>query len=193
MSHEPEIFISEDRSVLQAFASPETLATFWNAGNDPAFSEVFKHIRAFNQSADALEEGLAPVSAYSEAMIRGEIDPIIDGMGVRLRGYDPLHSWIIDDDSLITKEETLPHRDHPCIGIFFYYNEVAGLGTGCVPHEHTGEATFDRSYPDADLSKAIMSPARGVGLIKLGELTHFGPLQIPEGDCRIVQHARYDI
>ncbi len=192
MSYEPEILVSEDRSVLQQFANAETLVACWDASNDPGFAKIFQHIRTFNQSAHRLEEDLAPVEAYAEAMLKGEIDPIIDRMELQLKGYDPLHSWIVESDRDICEAETIPHRDHRSIGIFFYFNEEADLGTFCIPNQYAGKDTGGKTYPHADMSKAIVMPSRGVALIDLGNQTHYGPSHIPSGACRVVSYARYD-
>ena len=190
MLHGSEIIISQNRSVFQSISNPKTLAAVWDASIDARFTELFNHIRSFKKTF--IDRELVPVSAYAQEMIDNEIDPILNNMGIRFSGYDPLHTWAVEPGDEVS-EEVVPHRDHPCIGIFFYFNEHAGLSTFCVPKEYAGEdVDGNNTYPKADLSKAKTFPSGSVALIKLGELTHFSPSEIPAGDCRIVMHARYD-
>jgi len=203
MLHEPEILISKDRCILQRFSQPETLAVCWDASADSSFSALFEHINAFNHAtlnnaSASPDELLAPVEEYAQKMIDGELNPIIENTGISLSGYDELNTWIVETSDEISEGEAIPHRDSPSIGLFFYFNDQANLSTSCIPTQYTGKPTQQSigagaSYTNADVSKAVTLPSKSVALVKLGELTHYGPSSIPEETCRIVMHARYSI
>lgn len=197
MSYEPEIIEAQDRAVLKSIVERETLAVAWDASQGPEFIELMKHVRAFRQAAtmDELDPALDPVVEYAQRIIDTEIDPLLRSAGFSFSGYDPLHTWIESgDDEMRTFASALPHRDFPCIGVFFNFNEQADLNTSCVPAEYAGaEDGADRSFPNAELDKAQSFAPQSVALVKLGEITHLGPQKIPEGVVRIAMHARYDL
>ncbi|MBI1300190.1 MAG: hypothetical protein GC137_00890 [Alphaproteobacteria bacterium] len=177
---------------MREILRPETLAVAWDAAGDPEFRRHMQAARAFKAGDCRDKVLLASIEDFAGRIIDDEIDPILNNMNRRFSGYDPLHTWLEKPGS-IKDAEAQPHRDHDTVGIFFYFNERAGLTTRCIPEQFTGtEITADRTYPRADLTQAVEFPAQSIALIKLGQITHLSPTEIPVGEVRMVSHARYD-
>lgn len=194
MSYEPEIIESQDRDVLKKIAARDTLAVSWDASQDPEFFKMMEHVRAFRSAA--LDEGLLePVERYAQSIIDNEIDPILRRGRFSFSGYNPLHIWAEEGNGEVRDvHDAEPHRDYPCIGVFFNFNDQAGLNTFYVPGRYVGEEDIaTRGFPDADLTKAKSFAPQSVALVKLGEVTHYGPREIPKGIIRVAMHARYDL
>lgn len=190
MSYEPEIIISNQRDVLKEIANPKTLTVCWEASNDSEFMELCANICNFNLAAHGGISEPTPFDERGEHMVQTLVDSLAYKMGV-FRGYDPFHVWVHDNETK-NGEETIPHRDHDCLGVFFYFNERGGLGTTCVPEAFAGEANCYGDYLEAQMDERVIMPPQGLALIKLGKITHCAPANIPEDVTRVVGHVRYD-